>query len=195
MKRLTYNKVENFDDVNKELDNIRDIIKTMGIDFGVGTPEGKRYADYGTLYRNTKTGDLYIKRSNKEANTDWEYLNYTDTNNYSIVESDSNSNGSYIKFKDGTMICYMCIEVTDQSISNSYGSLYLGTRSWTYPVAFKTGTTPAVSIGIFKWGTSASWGTFSGVSNTSATLRVIDIASRATGTSTKISATAIGLWE
>ena len=46
-----------------------------------------------------------------------------------IVESGSNNNGNYIKFADGTMICYLNIRVTDQAINNQYGTsaLYFGT--------------------------------------------------------------------
>ena len=40
-----------------------------------------------------------------------------------IIESGSNSNGSYIKFADGTMICYKEIQVTS-NITNSWGNLY-----------------------------------------------------------------------
>lgn len=40
-----------------------------------------------------------------------------------IIESGSNSNGSYIKFADGTMICYKKIQVTS-NITNRWGNLY-----------------------------------------------------------------------
>lgn len=40
-----------------------------------------------------------------------------------IIESGSNSNGSYIKFSDGTMICYKSTTVT-AAIDNSWGSVY-----------------------------------------------------------------------
>ena len=40
-----------------------------------------------------------------------------------IVESGSNTNGSYIKFADGTMICYGSKTVT-HAISNAWGSIY-----------------------------------------------------------------------
>lgn len=40
-----------------------------------------------------------------------------------IQESGNNSNGNYIKFTDGTMICYNRETITT-SINSSYGSLY-----------------------------------------------------------------------
>ena len=45
-----------------------------------------------------------------------------------IIESDSNADGEYIKFYDGTMICFK--EVTDTvAITSSWGSLYEGSIS------------------------------------------------------------------
>lgn len=116
-------------------------------------------------------------------------------NGSSIVESGSNANGNYVKYADGTMICYMNISVTDQALNNAYGSnLYQGSRTWTYPVAFIDNNV-SVSCGQFQWGTSASWGTVVSADKTSAQLRGIDAFSRATGTETKIQAMAIGRWK
>ena len=116
-------------------------------------------------------------------------------NGYSIIESGSNSNGNYVKFADGTMICYLNIEVTDQALNNAYGAnLYQGSRTWTYPVQFIDDNV-SVSCGQFQWGTSASWGTVINADKTSANLRGIDAFSRASGTATKIQATAIGRWK
>ena len=110
-----------------------------------------------------------------------------------IVESGSNANGSWVKFADGTMICTLNITVTDQAINRSYGSLYWGSRTWSFPAAFIE--KPAVSCGMFKWGTGMSWGNVSGITTTYATLVGIDIAIRDTGTSTEIHAIAIGRWK
>lgn len=57
-----------------------------------------------------------------------------------IIETGSNDNGSYIKWANGTMICYRALNTsgvsptarTEGSISN--GAFY--DRSWTFPVAF-----------------------------------------------------------
>lgn len=120
--------------------------------------------------------------------------NDIELNGYSIIESGSNANGNYVKYADGTMICYMNIEVTDQALNNTYGSLYQGSRTWTYPVEFIDNNV-SVNCGQFQWGTSASWGTVVSADKTSAQLRGIDAFSRATGTATKIQATAIGRWK
>ena len=111
----------------------------------------------------------------------------------SEIETVTNSNGTAVKLPDGTMICTLDTTVTDQAINRSYGSLYWGSRTWNFPVAFIE--KPAVSCGMFKWGTGMSWGNVSGIATTYATLAGIDISSRETGTSTEIHAMAIGRWK
>lgn len=112
-----------------------------------------------------------------------------------IINSGSNANGKYVKFTDGTMICWNYEEVTDVAINNAYGSLFQTTRNITYPQAFIEA--PALTCGSFRWGTSASWGTI-GTHDTPKThgqLRGIDAFSRASGTTTRISWIAIGKWK
>ncbi|EME9745548.1 pyocin knob domain-containing protein [Pseudomonas aeruginosa] len=110
-----------------------------------------------------------------------------------VIDRGSNANGEYVRFADGTQICTMSINVTDQAIDSAYGPLFQGARTWSFPVAFSGA--PAVSVGLFRWGSAASWGSVATLpSTTSATLRGFDIASRPAGTSTAISATAIGRW-
>lgn len=108
-------------------------------------------------------------------------------------ESGSNENGNWIKYSDGTMICWNHIEVTDQAIDTTYGSLYQGSRTISFPVAFNS--TPSVHCSLFHWGTSASWGCVVGANTTAATIRGLDISSRATGTICEISWQAIGRWK
>jgi hypothetical protein len=109
--------------------------------------------------------------------------------------SGSNENGSYIKFPDGTMICWMRITVTDQAINTAYGSsLYQGTRTWTFPATFVE--PPTVHCSHFQWYTGASWGTVVGQPTAdTVTLRGIDVMSRNTGQNCYISAIAIGKWK
>lgn len=107
----------------------------------------------------------------------------------------SNSNGVYFRFGNGVQICWVYWEVTDQAISSAYGSLYQGSRNWTFPAAFKSGTIPTALCTEFKWDTSASWGTISSPSTaTATTLRGIDAFSRASGTICRIGAIAFGYW-
>ncbi|HFH4372459.1 TPA: hypothetical protein ACGJWR_005759 [Pseudomonas aeruginosa] len=110
-----------------------------------------------------------------------------------VIERGSNANGEYIRLADGTQICWFNASVTDQAVDSPYGSLFTGTRGWSFPATFVG--SPTVSVGLFRWGTGAGWGTVGGVaSTTSVTLRIFDISSRATGTATAISAIATGRW-
>ena len=108
-----------------------------------------------------------------------------------VVEQGTGTGGAYRKWHSGIAECWM---TTSQSVAlnNSYGSLYQGTWTWSFPITF-TGA-PVVACSQFKWGTSASWGTIASSSTTSADLRGIDVASRASGTCS-ISAYAIGRWK
>ena len=112
-----------------------------------------------------------------------------------VQESGSNSNGNYIKFSDGTMICTLDIKVTDQAIGSKYGNsaLYYGNRTWTFPVAFSE--LPVVSCGCFRWGTGGSWGTAVPNNKNNAVLRGYDFYERSSGTVTYIQAIAIGKWK
>ena len=116
-------------------------------------------------------------------------------NGVAVIESGSNSNGKYIKFSDGTLICWNAETATNVAITNAYGSLYQTTRTVTYPHAFTE--KPALICTEFRWGTSASWATIGTVDDpkTQGQLRVMDISSRASGTSTSISWVAIGKWK
>lgn len=110
-----------------------------------------------------------------------------------IIERGANANGDYVRYADGTQICWFNASVTDQAIDAAYGSLFTGTRSWSFPIAFSR--SPTVSVGLFRWGTGAGWGTVGGIASASGiTLRAFDIVSRATGTATSISAIAVGRW-
>ncbi|MBV4500357.1 hypothetical protein [Pseudomonas shirazensis] len=109
-----------------------------------------------------------------------------------IFERGSNANGEYTKYADGTMDCFLYATVTDQACDITYGSLFIGTRSWTFPMPFSS--PPAVSVN-GRIATGASWaGIGGGVSNFSATARFVDAFSRAVGVTTVLSFTAKGRW-
>lgn len=84
-----------------------------------------------------------------------------------VVESGSNANGSYIKFSDGTMICYRVTDVIAMNIDVAWGSLYEGSVDMgQFPANFTE--TPAISVSAFGSGmlieqagansTNRSWG-------------------------------------
>jgi hypothetical protein len=112
----------------------------------------------------------------------------------SIYDQGSNSNGAYIRYNNGIQIAWTTSTVTNQACSGAYGSLFQGSRTWTFPISFYA--RPAVTCSEFKWGTSASWGTLSGTpTTTSADIRIMDAFTRATGTNTNFSCIAIGTWK
>ncbi len=54
-----------------------------------------------------------------------------------IVSKGSNSNGYYVKFADGTLICHVDKSTSAQNQGPSAGNFYTSTAgTWTYPLAF-----------------------------------------------------------
>lgn len=75
-----------------------------------------------------------IKNSYGTSQTDTysqEYIN-------GIIESGSNSNGNYIKYNDGTLICYMRKRITNITIDTAFGSMYVNNADivFTFPQQF-----------------------------------------------------------
>ncbi len=109
-----------------------------------------------------------------------------------IIERGSNANGEYIRFADGTQICWKYETVTDQSISKAYDSIYRGERTYYYSANFIDVPTPMATI--FRWGTSASWGSLENVYTEYVIVFGYDLASRAAGTDCQIGYACIGRW-
>ncbi len=110
-----------------------------------------------------------------------------------VIESGSNASGNYIKFADGTLLCTYNATVTDQAITDAWGSMFTGTRTWSYPASFIS--SPSVIASIFRWGTGASFGSCWSNSEAAATMRVYDISTRAIGEFTILGFVAIGRWK
>ena len=136
------------------------------------------------------------------TNTVDDLTNYTSTtsltsllgNKEDIIEKGSNVNGYYIKFSDGTMIEWNSVSDNTFAITSSYGSLYQGVKTYTYPVEFIDVPT-CVQCSRAKWGNGASWGTVDGYTKSNITVRAIDVLSRASGTNVAVSWLAIGKWK
>ena len=109
-----------------------------------------------------------------------------------ITEIGENANGRYVRFDDGTQICWF-YGSRSLSIPNAYGSLYQNQFTCTYPAPFIS--KPSVSIGQIQWGGSASWGMVSATYTETVTFRVIDAFQRSTASSMDISYIAIGRWQ
>lgn len=76
------------------------------------------------------------------------------TNVGAVIERGSNSNGEYVKFADGTLICTQSY-VENADINIQEGALYRSAPiPWTFPASFAAGPSPCV------WGThyaSGAW--------------------------------------
>lgn len=106
-------------------------------DTGWGVPEG------GTV------GQVLVKNSDTDYDTAWS----------TIIESGSNDNGSWIKYSDGTMICYKSTGEIDMNITTSWGSLYEGNLSLgNFPAEFIE--TPTISVTPFGSGMLIEQGGF-----------------------------------
>lgn len=113
----------------------------------------------------------------------------------SVIESGETPNGKYIKFYDGTMVCWHTRQTTNQAINDEYGSIFVGTREITYPCAFTA--EPTLTCTTFAWGSSNSWGGIAKNASplTKGTLKGYDCYSRAEGTACVIGWMAVGKWK
>ena len=89
------------------------------------------------------------------------YLNANNLNNNfnecnNIVESGSNTNGNWIKYSDGTMICSFSRELTgnEKNFNTQYGNIYYtgSDITWTFPQQFLANTSPIVNATLFLEG-------------------------------------------
>jgi len=113
-----------------------------------------------------------------------------------VVESGSNTNGSYVILADGTLICYHTLAITGLSIATAVGAWYRnggGTIVWTYPMAFTA--MPAVNVGLLEGNTlDITAGPLSSTSDkTSASVLLLASQSH-TGVDVTLLLTAIGRW-
>lgn len=106
----------------------------------------------------------------------------------SIIGSDSNANGSFIKFSDGTMICktYVASQTTDST----------GRVTWTFPAAFLSGEIPIVTVTPVA-SLSATQNAISGTTPTSTGVVFLHTMSGAAinTQAVRYCATAIGRWK
>lgn len=109
-----------------------------------------------------------------------------------IIERGSNANGEYVKWADGTMICYWRT-IFSTSCTSPYGAgLYTGSVTWTFPARFiSSPITPPPGI---RLSTGASWSVPFSATPTEANYYVVDAASRPVGTQAEFVGFAIGRW-
>lgn len=87
--------------------------------------------------------DGLISNNYGTSNSNGYTQNYIN-NNVGVVESGSNANGNYIKFADGTMICYAILPFNLAITSQYEGIYYANTGSIIFPQEFIS--TPVINI-------------------------------------------------
>ena len=127
---------------------------TQELQFGIKGVKGVQTGNSGNLPPFTTTNYI-IKASKVSQNVDTgsivDGFSSSTTDAYScnyvnnIIDSGSNTNGSYVKYIDGTMICYNSKQVTQQ-VSNTWGALYTSAQVsvGTFPQEFIS--TPTLNV-------------------------------------------------
>lgn len=111
-----------------------------------------------------------------------------------IIERGSNSNGEYVKFADGTLICWFSpsTAVTTDVPSGGATNLYFSSAApFTFPATFvgnKPTVTPSAPLSV---GSTSSWPSIRGSSLTGVSLALI---SNAPNTAAYLGYSAIGRW-
>ena len=118
-----------------------------------------------------------------------------------IVASGSNSNGYYIKYSDGTMICrYKVTNDSDRvsctTVLNASGEIiaYYGYKDFTYPVAFVGTATITMATASCVPSSANTVASVESYLNET-TIRISVWADRSTSTAGKITYVAIGKWK
>lgn len=112
-------------------------------------------------------------------------------NNSPIIENGSNSNGSWIKYSDGTMICHGYSQFSGVNINTSWGSLYETANSLSLgnlpqefiskPNVFLFSWQPFFIERVYNANNTTSWGSFYPVRPTIATNMEIGVSKLAIG--------------
>lgn len=93
-----------------------------------------------TAISTAKIADDAVDNTKLDLSQTYNFTSMPQKGGNDIVTNGSNSNGSYFKFADGTMICTAAFTVQQQNNGPSAGNFYYSNAgTWTYPVAFSSG--------------------------------------------------------
>ena len=111
-----------------------------------------------------------------------------------IVESGSNSNGNWIKYADGTMICWHTLN-KEITINNPWGVLYESSEyfSWTFPQTFTV--TPSISVSRVNGHACSLENAGVATNEHSQNIYAVRPAPNANSTATALTFMAIGKWK
>lgn len=111
-----------------------------------------------------------------------------------VVETGSNANGGYRKWKNGLLEVWISEKAFYANIESPYGSLFVGSCTWNYPVPFIAKPDFVVCCKA-QFSTGASWGVIYNYTDVSTMIRAFDIVKRPFATSLVITAYAKGRWK
>lgn len=112
-----------------------------------------------------------------------------------VIERGSNSNGEFVKFADGTMICTQAYDASSMAIISAIGSLYQAGVEivWTYPATFVGTPTPVPNV--YRNDGTVILGVFTRViTNVNMQWRLWSATSLAAGNVKNVALLAIGRW-
>ena len=166
---------------------------TSGVTSGIQSQlNGKAASSHNHDAGNITSGILPIGRGGTGSTTTAGALSNLGIVDY-IVSEGRSGNTYYRKWNSGIMEQWYQVNTTGQAINSAYGSMYIGTHRWSFPVAFTD--LDVVHCSWFRWGTSASWGSVIGATTTYAELRGHDFYSRGATDTCSIAAYAMGKWK
>ena len=136
------------------------------------------------------TADLLPIQSGSATNT----KDYIDTKVSGVVESGSNANGNYVKYADGTLICYKTVNVS--GTFTNWGNVFLTQEMSLGSFAFTFYATPILQVSPVNTETAASIVSIINVSTTSCgVLRAMRGTSLTGSQDFTFSVMAIGRWK
>lgn len=114
---------------------------------------------------------LIVDTGNSET---YDGRSLTEVSGYDVVDSGTNANGRWKKYRDGTMECW--VDGLSVNITTSDTGHYKGSVGWTFPQAFhdtaQLVVSPFLMAGDKHWGSAAT-----NISASNATLRAVGLTS------------------
>ena len=112
--------------------------------------------------------------------------------NTPILESGSNANGNWIKYEDGTLICYHSVVMTTETTTTEGSVFRTAGTHWTYPLAF---ISPPEFTGGLIYSVYCWFGGGNGTNTTTTAFYAVYRGSAGTGFFPEVSLQAIGKWK
>lgn len=143
----------------------------------------------------------YIYHVVQEVNENYSFTgaNITLTSNWGIIESGSNANGSFVKYADGTMECWISKSVYIAGGAwGVWGTAYINlviATPWTYPATFYAAPVETCTIRCNGSTGSAAWIMGENINTTSASGRYYAVRAASVGNETwRVDVIAKGRW-